>query len=264
MNGAAASTLLLPQPLLGKVALVTGAASGIGRATAMLLAKAGATVALVDRDATGLQEVRNALVDRGGSATLWPVDLAQSEAVCGCAEEILQAHNRVDLLVNGAGTTGPTGSLLDSDEQSWNMVFAVNVTAPYLLIKRLAGQMIDRGEGGHIVNITSSSAHRARWSIPAYGASKAALTQLTRTAAADLGPHGINVNAVAPGLTHTRMISGFTPEELARVIREGPVANLLERVSQPEEVAETVLFLCLPASRQITGQTIHVSAGAIT
>jgi NAD(P)-dependent dehydrogenase (short-subunit alcohol dehydrogenase family) len=160
--------------------------------------------------------------------------------------------------------TGPGKPLLESDESAWDMVFAVNVTAPYLLIKRLGSHLVARGAPGRIVNITSSSAHRARMSIPAYGASKSALMQLTRTAAADLGPHDINVNAVAPGLTATQMGTGSFPAEMVdQIIKDGPISNLLGRVSQPEDVADAVLFLCLPASRQITGQTVHVSAGAI-
>lgn len=145
-----------------------------------------------------------------------------------------------------------------------DLVFAVNVTAPYIIMKRFAAQCVARGVPGRIVNITSSSAHRARMSKPAYGASKAALRQLTRLAAADLGPHDINVNAVAPGLTRTSMVAHAMDEKkLSVALREGPVSNLLGRVSEPEDIADTVLFLCLPASRQITGQTIHVSAGAV-
>jgi NAD(P)-dependent dehydrogenase (short-subunit alcohol dehydrogenase family) len=116
-----------------------------------------------------------------------------------------------------------------------------------------------------MVNISSSSAFRARQSLATYGAAKAGLVQLTRSAAADLGPYDINVNAVAPGLTATPMTAEYgDAEKLDRETIEGPLANLLHRVSRPEDVAATILFLCLPASRQITGQTIHTSAGAIT
>jgi NAD(P)-dependent dehydrogenase (short-subunit alcohol dehydrogenase family) len=132
-----------------------------------------------------------------------------------------------------------------------------------LLMKAVAQHMIARGSG-RIVNVTSSSAHRAVLSNVSYGASKSGLAQLTRSAAAELGQHGINVNAVAPGLTRTAIVArNFSDEALANALRAGPIANLLQRVSEPEDIAATILFLCLPASRQITGQTIHVSAGAI-
>ncbi len=112
--------------------------------------------------------------------------------------------------------------------------------------------------------MSSSSAFRARQSIPPYGSSKAALVQLTRSAAADLGPHDINVNAVAPGVTATAMTKGVgDAEALRQMVIEGPLANLFQRVSEPSDVAAAILFLCQPASRQITGQTIHTSAGAV-
>jgi NAD(P)-dependent dehydrogenase (short-subunit alcohol dehydrogenase family) len=124
--------------------------------------------------------------------------------------------------------------------------------------------MIERGGGGRIINLSSSSAFRARNSPLAYASSKAALVQLTRSAAAELGPHDINVNAVAPGITATPMTQVIgNAEALQRVASSGPLENLFHRVSQPEDVAAVILFLCLPASRQITGQTIHTSAGAV-
>jgi NAD(P)-dependent dehydrogenase (short-subunit alcohol dehydrogenase family) len=131
-------------------------------------------------------------------------------------------------------------------------------------MKHVARHMIDRGGGGRIVNLSSSSAFRARNSPMAYATSKAALVQLTRSAAAELGRYDINVNAIAPGITATGMTKGFgDAAALERVASAGPLENLFHRVSQPEDVAAAVLFLCIPASRQITGQTIHTSAGAV-
>lgn len=249
--------------LAGRRAVVTGAAAGIGRAIAQALAGEGATLILIDRDEAGLAETRTLVTGHGGEAEIRALDLAEAAQVTACAEGVLSS-GPVHILVNCAGVTGPQGSLLESDEGAWASVLAINLTAPYLLMRRFGQAMAERGEGGHIVNITSSSAHRASRSIAAYGASKAGLAQLTRSAAADLGPYGINVNAVAPGLTATRMVaSAFDEPSLAAALREGPLANLLGRVTLPDDIAQTVLFLCLPASRQITGQTIHVSAGAI-
>jgi NAD(P)-dependent dehydrogenase (short-subunit alcohol dehydrogenase family) len=227
------------------------------------LAKEGAAIALIDRDEAGLKGTRAAIVMDGGEAAIYVLDLTQAAAIPPLVEAILHRHRRIDILVNGAGITGPRTTMLEADAEDWDRVMAVNLKAPFLFIKH-AGQAMAAAGGGRIVNITSSSAHRARNSLPAYGASKSGLMQLTRSAAADLGPHNINVNAVAPGLTQTRMVSdNFTPETLAAALREGPLANLLQRVSTPEDIGAAVLFLCQEGSRQITGQTIHVSAGAI-
>jgi NAD(P)-dependent dehydrogenase (short-subunit alcohol dehydrogenase family) len=246
------------------VALVTGAAAGIGQAAALRLAEAGAALFLVDRDADGLERTAALIAQAGGRAVVHAADLSDRVAVGAVIDSAVAALDKADILINCAGMTGPGKPLLESDESAWDLVFAVNVTAPYLLIKRLGMHLVARGAPGRIVNITSSSAHRARMSVAAYGASKSALMQLTRTAAADLGPHNINVNAVAPGLTATQMGTGNFPAEMVdQIIKDGPISNLLGRVSEPEDIADTVLFLCLPASRQITGQTIHVSAGAI-
>ncbi len=221
-------------------------------------------MAAFDRDAENLAETCALIAGRGGKSVAQRLDLANSAAIAPAVEAALHTLGRIDILVNCAGIIGGSANVLQTNEATWDLVFAVNAKAPFLLIQLVGRHMVARGGGGHIVNITSSSAHRARASLPAYGASKSALMQLTRLAAADLGPHGINVNAVAPGLTATRMVSDhFDTAGLTAALREGPTANLLHRVSEPEDIANAVLFLCLPASRQITGQTIHVSAGAV-
>jgi NAD(P)-dependent dehydrogenase (short-subunit alcohol dehydrogenase family) len=244
--------------LRDRTAFVTGAASGIGAAVAEALLAEGAALVLLDRDADGLERWAKA-----PDVRCLVVDLADRHAIIAAAETALAA-GPVDILVNAAGITGAGASLIDPAEEDWDLVHAVNCTAPFLLIRAIGRSMAQRGQGGRIVNITSSSAHRAVMSKPAYGASKAALAQLTRIAAAELGPYDINVNAVAPGLTRTPIVArAFPADRLEAALREGPLANLLHRASEPEDVAATVLFLCQPASRQITGQTIHVSAGAI-
>lgn len=250
-----------PRPLEGRVALVTGAANGIGKATALTLAQAGARVAILDMDGPGAQAVA---AECGSDALGIDIDLSRSAAIQPAVDRVLQHFGRIDLLVNSAGITGNNKDLVDTEEDDWDLVFAINLKAPFLLMQAVARHMIERGGGGRIVNVTSSSAHRALMSKVSYGASKSGLAQLTRSTAAELGPHDINVNAVAPGLTRTDIVARhFTDESLSGALRTGPIANLLHRVSLPEDIAGTILFLCLPASRQITGQTIHVSGGAI-
>jgi NAD(P)-dependent dehydrogenase (short-subunit alcohol dehydrogenase family) len=250
--------------LSGKVAIVTGGASGIGRATVLALLHAGAAVAVLDRDEAGVNAVVEQGKQAGGTAFALPIDLADIKAIPAAVARVIEHLGRIDILVNCAGVTGRFQSLLEMDEANWDFVYAVNLKAAMVLMQHVARHMIERGSGGRIVNISSSSAFRARNSPVAYASSKAALVQLTRSAAAELGPHNINVNAVAPGITATGMTRVLgDAEALERVASSGPLENLFHRVSQPEDVAAAILFLCLPSSRQITGQTIHTSAGAV-
>lgn len=249
------------RPLAGKVALVTGAGSGIGRACALALARAGAALAAIDRSAARAAELTSALP--GTECLPWAVDLADARAVDVAAEAAIDRFGRVDILVNCAGAPGEHRPLTEVSDADWEQVFAVNVRAPFVLMRRIGAHMVRRGDGGRIVSVSSSSAHRAVASRAPYGSSKAALEQLTRSAAAEFGRFGINVNAVAPGVTDTPWTLGMGRAAMEQAVREGPLANLLHRVSTAEDVAAVVLFLCLPASRQITGQTIHASAGAV-
>jgi NAD(P)-dependent dehydrogenase (short-subunit alcohol dehydrogenase family) len=250
--------------LQGKGAIVTGGASGIGRATVLALAQAGATVAVLDRDEDSVHATVAQVKQSGANAIAVPMDLAKTAEIAPTVARVLEQLGRIDILINNAGVTGRFQTLLEMDEENWDSVLSVNLKAAMLLIKHVARHMIERGGGGRIVNLSSSSAFRARNSPLAYASSKAALVQLTRSAAAELGPHDINVNAVAPGITATPMTQVIgNAEALQRAASSGPLENLFHRVSQPEDVAAVILFLCLPASRQITGQTIHTSAGAV-
>lgn len=261
-------------PLAGQVAIVTGGASGIGEATVKLLAAEGATVVALDRDRAGLDRVVSEVADTSasstpgaarGSATSLLLDLAESSKIEAVVAEVIDSHGRIDMLVNCAGIFGDPGTILDLSEKTWDLVHAIDLKAPFLLMQHVGRHMVARGGGGRIVNVSSSSAFRAKQAIATYASAKAGLVQLTRSAAADLGPYDINVNAVAPGLTATPMTASYgDAQKLDADTIEGPLANLLQRVSRPADVASTILFLCLPASRQITGQTIHTSAGAVT
>ncbi len=249
--------------LSDRIAIITGAASGIGRATAVMLARADAAIAVIDRDAAGLGETATLCEAAGARVLVITCDLSATANIPDAVAQALAEFGRLDILVNCAGTTGRITSLFDVTDEDWDLVHTVNLKAPMLMMKHVAAHMIACGGGGRIVNVTSSSAHRARSRI-AYASSKAALTHITRVVAAELGKHDINVNAVAPGMTDTPMTNaGDARGELQQMVTAGRLENFLHRLSEPEDVAATVLFLCLPASRQITAQTIHTSAGSV-
>ena len=257
------------QDLAGKVAIVTGGASGIGRSTALMLAEHGATVVVFDQDRANGAEVEDELRAIGAAGAFVDIDLADADAIAPAVDDVVARFGRVDILVNSAGiraidpTKGRAG-LFDLDVETWDLVQAVNLRAPFLITQAVARYLVEQGDGGRIVNLSSSAAFQAKWCSMHYAASKAGLGSLTRTAASDLGPHGITVNAVAPGTTRTPMLQATVDEEqLERQVRKGPLANLLGEVAEPEDIASVVVFLCLPASRHVTGQVIQASGGFI-
>ena len=245
--------------LAGQVAMITGAASGIGRASAVALARDGARIALVDIDGEGLASVAKEL---GDVATPFQADLGSREGLPDLVRSILDTFGRIDVLINCAGITAAPHSTVEFTDDQLDAVFSINLRAPFILTREVGKHMIDRGGGGRIVNVSSSAAFRATFSPALYAASKAGINGLTRAAAADLGPHGINVNAVAPGVTRTAMMANVD-QHLDQMAKSGPLANLLHRVSEPEDVAAVIHFLCLPESRQMTGQVLHTSAGLV-
>lgn len=250
--------------IAGKVAVVTGGASGIGAATAKALAEAGAEVRVWDRDLPGAEKVVADIVDGGHAASVGEVDLSELALPATVARLVEEAGN-VDILVNCAGIIQRSRSMFDITDGEWALVQRVNLEGPFVLAQSVARSMVERGAGGRIVNVSSAAAFRAVASPAAYAASKAGLVALTRSMAAELAPFDINVNAVAPGVTETPIYSDADVAAPSRVekVASGPLANLFARVTRPEEVAAAIVFLCLPASRQITAQTLHVSGGAI-
>lgn len=251
------------ETLTGKVALITGGAAGMGRATAELFAKDGAKVALLDRDADGLADAVAAIGP--DSALALPGDLTRFETLDAAVEKTLDHFGRIDILLNIAGYREQKDLLDTVDPDVWARTFAINCSGPARLIQAVGQAMIAKGEGGKIINVSSSSGFRAMGNPPAaYSCAKAAIAQLTRVAAAAYGPHDINVNTVVPGPTLTAFAErAGVSEKLAQIVKEGPMRNLLGRVSMPEDVASVIRFLCSAGGRQMTGQTLHVSAGNI-
>jgi NAD(P)-dependent dehydrogenase (short-subunit alcohol dehydrogenase family) len=223
----------------------------------------GAAVAVADIDSEAVASTVEALASTGGTARACPVDLADLNSLDAWLGGVQRAMGLPDILVNCAGITGT--NLLDTSLDDWARVMAVNLTAPFVLIRWIGRCLIESGSSGSIVNVSSSSAFRAVSSGGAYGVSKAGIAALARGAAWELGPHGINVNTVVPGVTRSGITSRAFPGvgDLEAAVLSGPLANLLGRVSEAEDVANVIVFLCLPASRQITGQVVHTSAGAV-
>jgi NAD(P)-dependent dehydrogenase (short-subunit alcohol dehydrogenase family) len=246
-----------------RVAVVTGGARGIGRATCVALARTGADVVILDREAEEAQQVCRDLLAKGCRAGHRRIDLAALHEIPGAIASVLDSFGRIDILVNCAGIEGGPGTVLDLELATWERTHRVDLTAPFLLMQCCARAMIEAGRGGRIVNVTSSSAFRAAMTQIDYASAKAALVGASRSAAAELAPYGINVNCVAPGLTVTSMAEQLDAVELQRLVEQGPLENLFHRLSMPEDVAAAIVFLCLPESRQITAQTLHTSAGAV-
>ena len=248
----------------GRVALVTGGGGAIGAAIALALSDVGVAVAVADIDSDAADRTVQQVHQRGGSASSHVVDLSDLSALEGLISDVEDQMEPIDILVNNAAVVGHS-TILDGQESDWRHVLELNLMAPWRLIQLVAGSMIDRGSGGNIVNVSSSSAFRALSANGPYGVSKAGLVALTRGAAGELGQHDINVNAVAPGVTRSPMTAAHIggADALVAATKAGPLANLLGRPSEPEDVAAAVVFLSSPASRQITAQVIHTSAGAV-
>jgi NAD(P)-dependent dehydrogenase (short-subunit alcohol dehydrogenase family) len=248
----------------GKVALVTGAGGGIGRESVRRLAELGADVVAVDLDATAAEAVAAAAMGLGRRAIAVPVDLAEDGAAIEVVGRTLTGLGQLDILVNNAATGTRGEQFPDVTAATFDRVIAVNLRAPYLLIQEASRVMIEQGAGGKIVNVTSAAGFRATMTNAVYAASKAGLDGMTRSLAAALGPADINVNAVAPGLTSSPMGRRLGDDAaLQAAVEDGPLANLLRRVSTPDDVAQVIAWLCTPAARQLTGQTIHTSAGNV-
>ena len=234
--------------LEGKVALVTGATSGIGKAAAIQLAVQGASVIVHGRDVTRGVAVVAEIENRGGSARFVGADLGEPAEALRLAREA----GDVDILVNNAGFAwfGPSAKL---DAKTLDQLFAANVQAPYLLVSVLAPKMVARGDGV-IINIASRAGTVGQPNTAAYGATKAALASLARSWAAEYGPAGIRVNAVSPGPVYTNAAEREVFDSLGET-------TVLGRAGQPQEVADVIGFLASPRASYITGTNVAVDGG---
>jgi NAD(P)-dependent dehydrogenase (short-subunit alcohol dehydrogenase family) len=245
----------------GKVAIVTGAASGIGRASAILFTREGARLVIVDRDADGLNETAKVIARNGGSAEAVTADVSREDDVTAFVERALAAFGALDVIYANAGILGGTTPLLEQTVEQWLQIFHTNLIGPFLAIKHAAPHMIQKG-GGSIVLTASTAGLRAAAGNAPYSASKAGVISLAQTAANSLLGTGVRVNAICPGLIET----GMTRELFAAARERGTAdkigqLNPLQRAGAPEEIAAVALFLASDESSYINGQAFAVDGG---
>jgi 3-oxoacyl-[acyl-carrier protein] reductase len=247
----------LDRSIAGKIALVTGAASGIGRATARLFADEGARIAVVDRDAEGVARVAEEIEKAGGSAAAWELDVQDAARIHQVVGEVVVRFGGLDILVNNAGVSllQPAGG--DDYEAAWETTLAVNLTAQQRMIRAALPQLTREG-GGRIVNIASTEGLGATAFASPYTASKHGVIGLTRALAVELGSQGVTVNCVCPGPIHTGMTAVSPDEAKAKFARRRVP---LRRYGEPEEVAHGILSLALPASSYINGAVLVIDGG---
>jgi NAD(P)-dependent dehydrogenase (short-subunit alcohol dehydrogenase family) len=237
----------------GRAVIVTGAGSGIGRAAAEAFAREGGRVALVGRRAALLEETRAAI---GASALVVPSDLAERGEAARVVARAIDAFGRLDVLVNNAAVF-PRKPLGELDDDELALTFRTNIVAPLALTREATAHLAKTR--GCIVNVSSTAARVAKPMLAAYSSSKLALEQATKSLAVELGPRGVRVNCVAPGMTATEMIAHLTasPDTLQSYVAATP----LGRVGEPGDVVSAILYLASEAAAWITGQTIQASGG---
>lgn len=244
-------------PLTGRTALVTGASRGLGRAIALGMAKAGASLVLAARDTGKLQEVADEITRLGGRATIRAFDLADLASVERAAVELGRSDPGIDILVNNGAIAG-WGALPDSTLGHWQGMFDVNVSSMYLLCRELSQGMAARG-WGRIINFASYVAQTGRPNLAAYTASKHAVLGLTRAVAAELAPKGVTCNAIAPGFFDTDMAAPTVGNpQRAKIFRD---TIAMGRFGDPQEIVGPALFLASEASSYVTGHMLHVDGG---
>ncbi len=247
----------------GKVAVVTGAATGIGRATALAFAREGAGVALVDVNAEALNDTRREIETSGGLSLEVLADVSRGGDAERIAAATFEHFGGIDYLVASAGIQ-TYGTVLDTDEETWDRTLAVNLKGVYLAAKFCIPEMVKRG-GGAIVNVASVQGLQSQPNVAAYAASKGGLIAMTRTMALDHAKDGIRVNSLCPGSIDTPMLrfaaDTFSPEDPNGAIEEWGELHALGRVGKPEEMANVALFLVSDAASFMTGATVVADGG---
>jgi len=243
--------------LTGKVALVTGASSGLGRRFAYTLAEAGADVIVAARRAERLHELAGEIAGLGRRGEAVSLDVSDPASIDATIATAWDSMGRVDILVNNAGVA-LTKPFLEQTVEDWDLVLDTNLKGAFLVAQATARRMVDAGEGGNIVNIASIIAQRVEKQLVGYAASKAGLVQVTKTMALELARHGIRVNALAPGYVVTEINRDFLEGEAGEKMKRGVP---MRRFGQVEDLDGPLLLLASDASRYMTGSVVTVDGG---
>ena len=244
----------------GKIAIVTGASSGIGRAVALKMADENAHVVAVARDEKRLKELKMQITDKGKMCMASPADLTSRSDIERLVSRVVGELHGIDILVNAAGIIG-SGSIETTTPAQWDAMMDINVRSIFQLTQQCVPHLIKRK--GAIVNVSSVTGLRPFPNVLAYCVSKAAVDQLTRCTALDLAPKGVRVNAVNPGVTVTELHrrGGMDEAAYAEFLEHSKTTHPLGRVGNPDEVADLILFLASPYAGWITGDTISIDGG---
>jgi len=243
--------------LADRVALVTGASQGIGRACALKLAEAGATVIVAARSQEKLQQLVKEITAAGGTAAAFSMDVAEEEQIKATCKAALAQFGKIDILVNNAGITRDQ-LVMRMKRTDWDAVLNTNLTSAYLCIQQVIGSML-RQRWGRIINITSVFGQMGQAGQANYASSKAGLIGLTMAMAREVGSRSITCNAVAPGFIETAMTSGLSDDFKQNAVKMIP----LGRVGTPEDVAHAVAFLASNEASYITGHVLNVNGGML-
>lgn len=244
--------------LSGKVALVTGASRGIGKAIALAFADAGADLAIASRKQADLDLVAEEIRAMGRKALVVPAHNREIDDLKRLVETVKTEYGRIDILVNNAATNPGMGMLVDQDEKMYDQIMNTNLRG-YTVLSQLVGKIMIEQGGGSIVNVSSVGGVTPDVGLGLYCISKAAIIMLTRALAKELGPSNIRVNGLAPGVVQTKFSQALWSNE--SLMKEELKHTPLNRIAQPEEAARVVLFLASDASAYVTGQTIVMDGG---
>ena len=253
----------MAQRVEGKVALITGGASGIGRATALLLASEGAKIVVGDRNADGNQETVRMIEEKGGQAVAVELDVTSASQTELAVEAAVHHFGQLNIMFNNAGTGERTTSLLELSEEEWDRVMAVNTKGVFLGIKYAVLQMRKAGQGGSIINTASIAGIKGFVRHTAYATSKAACIHLTKTAALEFASVNIRINAIAPAFTDTPMVDALLSDSVnpERARLKLAASQPLGRLGTPLEIANAVLFLASDESSFMTGAVVTLDGG---